>query len=405
MNIEDIISVGHESGASDIHIEAGLPFRLRVNGRLVQSEHKLTANTLISLVRALLGKDKWDAFLEGGSFDLSKVIRKVRCRINVFKTSRGPGLAIRLLVSRPVNTDNLNLHPDLRRITQLKHGLVLFSGPTGSGKSTSMAALTEEINVHQSQHIITLEQPVEYFFSPKKSLIRQREVGRDTPSFEKGLRDALREDPDVIIVGEMRDQESMKLTINAAETGHLVFATLHSSSAHEAIARMIGSFAANDQDNVRWQLADCLAAVVCQRMTFRNHPGIRVPECEILYANDSVRTNIRNGNISKLQDSIATGASDHMWSWERYRKWMDNKSDWVQLQNSVHDDEPEEPAYELSSMSGLSRPPHARAPAKSTDQHRSQSTGRRTYNEEDMNHEIVIDDSDEDLSSILDELK
>ena len=188
----------------------------------------------------LLSEVQWQAFLKKGSADLARTIEGVRCRINILETLRGVGLAIRLLSSIVPTIETINLHPSLKDLCEIVNGLVLVSGPTGSGKSTTLAAFVEEINQASSRHIITLEYPIEFEYQPHKSFIRQREIGRDTPSMQQGLLDTLREDPDVVVVGEMRDPETMRLTLNAAETGHLVFATMHSGTCIEALADRLG---------------------------------------------------------------------------------------------------------------------------------------------------------------------
>src|SRR5208337_3616769 len=208
-------------------------------------------------------------FLERRSFDFSRTIHGARCRINVLQSSRGVGFAIRLLAAFQATVEKLNLHPDLKKLVAPTHGLILVSGPTGSGKSSTLAALIQEINLADARHIVTVESPIEYTFRPQRSYIRQREVGRDTPSFEQALHDALREDPDVLMVGEMRDPETMRLTLSASETGHLVLATVHSSSCAEALQRVVSAFPAEIQGSVAAQLADCLVAVISQRLRFR----------------------------------------------------------------------------------------------------------------------------------------
>ena len=337
--IEALIVQAKSMDASDLHLEAGLPPVLRIRGELKTLGNPVDAETLLSISRRLVGDKNWPFFADQCSFDLSANIQGVRCRINVMKTNRGVGLAIRLLSSFQPTLEKLNLHPDLKDIADRPHGLVLISGPTGSGKSSTLAALIQEINLSQSKHIITIENPIEYHFKSLKSFIRQREVGRDTPSFSQGLMDALREDPDVLMVGEMRESEIMKLTLNAAETGHLVLTTVHSGSVVEALQRVISTFPAESQFSVRAQLADCLSAVIYQHLTFRPQINIRVPECEILFANLTVKSIVRSGKFYKLNDVLQTGAVDKMWSLQRYREWIENRANW-HLRNKDSDREP-----------------------------------------------------------------
>ena len=186
MNLESLISAAREQGASDLHLEAGLPAALRVRGTLRTLGEPITARVLMDWAREVIGTAHWNEFVERRSFDLSKTISGVRCRLNVMQTSRGVGFAVRLLSTFQATVENLNLHPDLKKLAAVPHGLVLMSGPTGCGKSSTMAALIQEINLSEPRHVITLESPIEYIFRPRRAYIRQREVGRDTPSFESG---------------------------------------------------------------------------------------------------------------------------------------------------------------------------------------------------------------------------
>ena len=262
------------------------------------------------MARELLSGERWEDFCMRQSADLSKTVRGVRCRINILRSARGIGFCVRLLSSFVASTKKLNLHPDLSKLMQNSHGLILICGATGAGKSSTMAALLQEINLTEARHIITVESPIEYALAPKMSFIRQREVGRDTPSFEQALIDAMREDPDVLMVGEMRDPQTMRLTLNASETGHLVLATVHSSTCSEALQRVVGSFPPETQSAVCSQLADALVAVVCQRLHFREKQKISVPELEVLMATTPVRSIIRSGGFAKLQTALETGGQD-----------------------------------------------------------------------------------------------
>ncbi len=329
MQLEKWIGWAREQGASDLHLEPGLPATVRVRGDLRAVGERVSGTDTMALARELLDDGRWSEFVERCSADLSRSFRGVRCRINVLRSARGVGLAVRLLSSPAATLKKLNLHPSLARLVQPTHGLVLVSGPTGSGKTSTVAALLQEINLAESRHIITLESPIEYALAPKRSFIRQREIGRDTPSFEQGLYDAMREDPDVLLVGEMRDPEVMRLTLNAAETGHLVLATLHSSTVAEALQRVVSAFPADIQPGICAQLGDCLVGVVAQRLAFRRELGLCVPECEVLTGSSGARALIRQGQFFKLATVLESGAADGCWSLARYRAWLDAKQDWT----------------------------------------------------------------------------
>src|SRR5882724_3087172 len=328
MDLESLIAVAQTNGASDLHLESGLPAALRIRGSLRTVGEPIPGKTMLEMARHLLPEEHWQHFLERRSFDMSKTIQGVRCRINVLQSSRGVGFAIRLLGSFQATLEKLNLHPDIKKLIIPTNGLILVSGPTGSGKSSTLAALIQEINLAEARHIVTIESPIEYMFRPQKSYIRQREVGRDTPSFEQALLDSLREDPDVLMVGEMRDPETMRLTLSASETGHLVMATVHSSTCAEALQRVVSAFPAEIQSAVSAQLADCLLAVISQRLRFRPEINMRVPECEILMPTNAVKNFVRNRDFFKIISALETGGEHGMWSFQRYRTWLDNRRGW-----------------------------------------------------------------------------
>lgn len=328
MSLESIIGTAQEQDASDLHLEAGLPAAFRIRGALRTVGEPIGASSLTAWARELIGEFQWQQFLERRSFDLSRTIQGVRCRINILQTSRGVGFAIRLLSTFQATIDALNLHPDLKRFVDHHNGLLLVSGPTGCGKSSTLAALIQEINVTDARHVVTIESPIEYLFRPRKAFLRQREVGRDTPSFEQGLLDALREDPDVLMVGEMRDAETMRLTLNAAETGHLVLSTVHSSTCVEALQRIVAAFPAEIQTAVAAQLADCLVGVIAQRLHFRPDLNIRLPECEILTPTNPVKAHIRNREFFRISSVLETGGDHGMWTFQRYRSWMEKRTNW-----------------------------------------------------------------------------
>jgi twitching motility protein PilT len=346
MDIDSLVNLAATNGASDLHLEAGLPAAVRVRGTLRTVGEPLSPKLLMEMARQVIGDEQWPRFVAQRSSDLSRNIQGVRCRINVMQTARGIGFAIRLLASFQATVERLNLHTDLKKLVDHTHGLILVSGPTGSGKSSTLAALIQEINLTDARHIVTIESPIEYNFRPRRAYIRQREVGRDTPSFEQALLDALREDPDVLMVGEMRDPETMRLTLSASETGHLVLATVHSSTSAEALQRVVSAFPAEIQSGVAAQLADCLVAVIAQRLRFRQDLNIRVPECEILMATHAVKNFIRNRDFFKIASSLETGAEHGMWSFQRYRTWLENRTNWTLPDQAAQaaESEPAEPS-------------------------------------------------------------
>ncbi len=364
MDLQTLVAVAQKSGASDLHLEPGLPPALRIRGTLRISGEPLTAKTLLELARALLDTDHWHQFLERRSADFSRTIQGIRCRINILHSARGVGFAIRLLAPFQATIDTLNLHPDLKKLVAKENGLVLVSGPTGSGKSSTLAGLIQEINLTEARHILTIESPIEYTFRPRKAYIRQREVGRDTPSFEQALLDSLREDPDVLMVGEMREPETMRLTLGAAETGHLVLGTLHSSSSGEALQRVVSAFPSEIQAGVAAQLADCLLAVICQRLQYRADLDMVVPQCEVLMATHAVRNFIRNRDFFKVISAIETGADHGMWSFQRYQKWLDSRTKWAYPESGEPpDSEPDETTASAPSFS-VAAVPATKEPSK-----------------------------------------
>lgn len=355
MTLEPLIAAARAQGASDLHLEAGLPAALRVRGDLQIIGEPIPPAVLLELARNILGAEGWARFLERRSHDLSRTIGGVRCRINVLQSARGVGFAIRLLASFQATLEKLNLHPDLRRLVGAHHGLILLTGPTGCGKSSTLAGLIQEINVTDTRHIVTIESPIEYTFRPRLSYIRQREVGRDTPSFAQALLDALREDPDVLVVGEMREPETIRLTLGAAETGHLVLSTMHSATCAEALQRVAASFPPETQGAVRAQLADALVAVVAQRLRYRPDLKMRVPELEILLPTHAVRAFVRAGDFFKINQVMETGAESGLWTFARYQTWLENRKSW-HLPSSAEQAEPDAESGETNPLPGALPP-------------------------------------------------
>jgi twitching motility protein PilT len=323
------IRKGRELNASDLHIEADTAPVARVRGQLTSIGQAIAGAELVQAARDLLGSEGWAQFLVRGSADLSRNLSGVRCRINIFQTLRGVAMAVRLLSAFQNNLRACNLHPDLKRLTESTTGLIVVSGPTGSGKSTTLAALVEEINTDSARNIIAIESPIEYVFTNRRSFIRQREIPTHSPSYEQALVDALRENPDVLVIGEMRTPEVMRLTLSAAETGHLVIATLHSATCAEALTRMCMSFPAEIQGSIRAQLADCFVGFVCQRLEFLSDYRLRVPVCEILLPSAASKGTIRGGQFSQIANVLQSGGESGMWNFDRYQRWVAQKKDWV----------------------------------------------------------------------------
>src|SRR5580704_14619437 len=329
MQFEEWIEQAYTLGASDLHLEAETPIVARIRGGLQTVGAVVSDAALVQVARELLGEEGWREFIERGSADLSLTVAGIRLRANFFKTVRGTAAAIRLLAPNVKDLRACNLHKDLRKLIEAESGLIIISGPTGSGKSTTLAALIEEINATRARHIVTLESPIEYLFANRQSFIRQREIPTHSPSFEQGIVDALRENPDVLVISEMRTPEVMRLTLNAAETGHLVLATMHSSNCAEALSRLCMSFPSDIQASVRAQLADCLVAVCCQRLEFLSNARLHVPRCEILLPTSGARGTIRSGNFSQIATVLQSGGEEGMWTFDRYQRWMEQVTDWV----------------------------------------------------------------------------
>ena len=326
--LNEWVAKARDLAASDLLLEAGTPMICRVRGELRSMSDAIDGAHLVQTAKELLGNE-WPNFIERGSADLSTNVAAVRCRINVFRTVRGIAMAIRLLNSAIADLKAANLHPDLRKLVESRTGLVVISGPTGSGKSTTLAALIGELNAARALNIISLESPIEYLYGNRRSFIRQREIPTHSPSFEQAIVDALRENPDVLVISEMRTPEAMRLTLNAAETGHLVLATMHSATCAEALNRIAMSFSPEIQGSILAQIADCLVGVVCQRLDFLSEYRLRVPRCEVLTASTATKGTIRSGQFSQIPTVIQSGGEQGMWSFDRYQRWIAQKRDWV----------------------------------------------------------------------------
>jgi pilus retraction protein PilT len=252
--------------------------------------------------------------------DLARTVANVRIRVNVFNSARGLSLAIRLLPGRPPDLRHLNLHPSLIDFCREPSGLILICGGSGVGKSTTIAAMVEEINRSRTAHVVSVEDPIEYRFWSRRSFIEQREIGAHVPSFEQGLIDVLRENPDVIVVGELREPETMRLTLNAAEAGHLVIASLHASNTEDALYRLCNSFPPEAQDAVRHQLASTLNVLLVQQLTLLPQYDFRVPVLSIMRGTAAVKAIIRENRLTQIETTLSTRQRDGMISLERYRR-------------------------------------------------------------------------------------
>ena len=306
--IEYIISRASEAKASDIHIVAGIPVRFRVDGELVNmDDHVVTAEESEGYAKAL-GEEAYRMTKEVGEADLAVTICDRRLRANIFMQQGKFSLALRMLNDTIPNLVDLHLPPVVSTFPGYKNGLILVTGETGSGKSTTLAALLNEINKNENKHIITLEDPIEYVYTPDKCVINQREVGRDTKSFATGLRAALREDPNVVLVGEMRDFETIETALTAAETGHLVFGTIHTNSASDAVDRIVDVFPEERQRQIRLQLSMSLKAVVSQQL-LKKIGGGRVAACEVMIVDYAIANLIREAKTPQIRNALQTSAA------------------------------------------------------------------------------------------------
>ncbi len=304
-------------GASDVIISTGLEARMRVGGRLVEVDGAVfEVDELVEFLENALTEPKRRRFAEAGSVDLPVEVeldgRLHRLRGNAFRQHRGLALNLRPIRDMAPTLRQLNLPGDLTTLVEHRHGLVLVCGPTGAGKSTTLCALVEHLNRTRECHVITLEDPIEHVYTPQRALIHQREIGVQVGSFEEGLRAALRESPDVILVGEMRDHATVAAALTAAETGHLVLSTLHSADAVMAIDRMIDVFPADQQRQVRVQLADVLRAVVTQVLLPSRRPPKRVPAIERMHVSAAIAHSIRDDKTHQLRSQIQTGRAEGM---------------------------------------------------------------------------------------------
>jgi len=310
MDIADLLAFSTGHGASDLHLSAGVVPMLRVDGEMQRSGLPVLAPDQVrALVHSVMTQAQRSEFETGREADFScEVAGLGRFRVNAFEQQRGAGAVFRSIAQAIPSLESLGLGEVFRRICHLSHGLVLVTGATGSGKSTTLAAMIDHLNSTRQHHILSIEDPIEFIHEPRQSLINQREVHRDTHSFAAALRSALREDPDVIMLGEMRDLETIRLALTAAETGHLVLATLHTSSATRTIDRVVDVFPAEEKAMVRTMLSESLQAVISQTLV-KKVGGGRVAAHEIMLATPAIRNLIRENKVAQMVSAIQTGAA------------------------------------------------------------------------------------------------
>lgn len=312
--ITELLNYTATNDVSDLHISTGLPAMVRQSGSIESpfDMPPLDAEDVLTMIKELANDDDFRHFEETGDMDFAYQLGETaRFRVNAFRQVRGPGIVCRTIPTKILSLEDLKTPSIFADITMYPRGLVLVTGPTGSGKSTTLAAMINEVNLTRSEHILTIEDPVEFVHKSQKSLVNQREVGNSTKSFSAALRAALREDPDIILVGEMRDPETIGLALTAAETGHLVFGTLHTSSAAKTIDRVVDVFPEGEQAMVRAMLSESLRAVISQTLLPKVGGG-RVAAHEIMIGTAPIRNLIREAKVPQMYSAIQTGKNDGM---------------------------------------------------------------------------------------------
>lgn len=333
--MKKLLDVAVERTASDLHLTVGMPPMIRIDGVLmaVPQTQPLTGETTLQLVQSFMTQDQVDRLKLNKELDFSFGYQSMRFRANVYFQKGYIAASLRLIPKLIKSLEELGLAPILQKFIVPAQGFVIITGPTGHGKSTTLAAMINEINRTRSEHIVTIEDPIEYVFEHQKSIISQREVGSDTNTFGNALKSALREDPNVVLIGEMRDLETIEAALTLAETGHLVFTTLHTNSAAQTADRIVDVFPTHQQQQVRSQLANVLLGVVSQRLIPKVSGG-RVAACEIMLANSAVRSTIREGKTHQLSNIIQTSASEGMISMDKVLSELVSKGD-ITIDNAL----------------------------------------------------------------------
>ncbi len=325
--LDKLLSYAVQNEASDIHLASGYPPIFRIHGKLRRIDSKPVSSAhLRRLIKEILSPEQEAAFVENKELDFAYAVKGIaRFRTNVYQQLNGISIAFRVIPERIRSLEELGAPRGVYKLARSREGLVLVTGPTGSGKSTTLAAMIDLIDSERHLHIITIEDPIEYVYRGKNCLINQRELGPHTKSFANALRAALREDPDVILIGEMRDLETISLALTAAETGHLVFATLHTNSAAETIDRVVDVFPAGQQDQIRAQFANAILGVVSQRLLPKRDGRGRVAAMEILVATPAVKNLIREHKIHQIPSVLQTGSEYGMQSMDQHLMFLMNK--------------------------------------------------------------------------------
>ena len=400
----DLILAAIKQRLSDLHITGGFPLIFRRDGVIHFDKNIKWSHTEIdTMVKDMLSEKQLHTLRNRWSVDFALSFDKVRVRINTFYTTRGLSMAIRLLPETIPDVVSLNLHPSLSHILELDAGLILVCGSTGSGKSTTIAAILEEINRSRAAHIITIEDPIEYRFKPKKSFIEQREVGVHVPSFNQGLLDSLRENPDVIFVGELREPDTIRLTLNAAASGHLVFATLHATDAEDAIYRINNCVTGENQDVIRYQFASALSWLIVQQLTFIERVGFRVPMLSILKATPSVQSSIRENKLTQLETIMLTSRSDGMFTMKLYEnEFLNKRTSFIHPHKSFGMGA--DSSKELDHVSTLIDPNAVQDVIYMStvdDALKTAASQNATTGEEDDQSYVILEDNDVDLKDLL----
>ena len=317
--MDDIIyKLSQEKGLSDIHFQTGMPIATRINGSIIKQENNSISKEQISkFILDHIKQSDLDKLENEKNIDFAIQIKDLRFRVNIFDSMNGKNIVLRKIESAIPNYDSLNFPSVVEDVIKNNNGLILVTGPTGCGKSTSLAAMIDRINVARQANIITIEDPIEYIHQPKKSIISQREIGNHATTFASALRASLREDPDVILVGELRDLETVSLALTAAETGHLVFGTVHTSGAPNTIHRIVDVFPSSQQDQIRTQIATSLKLVMTQRLIKKADNSGRVAAFEIMVSNVAIQNLIRENKIHQIPSAMQTGIGDGMIQMEK----------------------------------------------------------------------------------------